>query len=321
MDSPVQVAENLLHAFWRILQRPDFVIAVLFGAAATIQRWWRKAHRKAMEPVVRSWPSVPASIDVVSSTVRQEPDNKRSYYVAVLSYFYRNPDLQMGEYEREFPLQAIAQRWAAQFKGRTVMVHVNPADPADSVLLAADLEGLTLHSADSIEDAVRTEKTPVLPHAYRFLAAVCQLVSMAGIGLSVAVLFGTIAGSAWALQKTLLWLGLGMLAFTTVAALVVSYQFAHEGKADPFWRSYILWCPQWMRWANQVAAPFWLAIWFLSVIAPALPAVTHVWLLKLAPFVPSFLGIWLFLAEASFHTAILRSQEDPRAWQNALRDP
>ncbi len=321
MDSPAQYAENLLHAFWRIVQRPDVVIAVLIGVAATLQRWWRIARRKAKEPVVRAWPSLPASIDVVSTTVRQAPDNKRSYYVAVLSYFYRNPELQMGEYEREFPLQAVAQRWAAQFKGRTVMVHVNPANPAESVLLAADLEGLTLHSDDSIEEAVRIEKTPVLPHAYRFLAAFCQLLSMAGIGLSVVVLFGTIAGAPWALQKSLLWLGLGMLVFTSVAAFVVGFHFESDNKTESFWRSYVLWCPRWMRWANQVAAPVWFTIWFLSVVAPALPAVTHVWLLKFAPFIPPLLGIWFFLAEASFHTAILRSQEDPRAWQNALREP
>jgi hypothetical protein len=88
------------------------------------------------------WTSVSAAIDVVSVGQRTEETcygERILGYLATLTYFYRNPDLQMGEYSRMFDAENDAQTWAASNKGRTVMVHVDPRNPSKSVLRMEDL--------------------------------------------------------------------------------------------------------------------------------------------------------------------------------------
>jgi hypothetical protein len=86
----------------------------------------------------RDWPTVSATIDIVSVVKQVTPTGKGDIvsYLATLTYFYRNPDLQTGDYCREFDPdeEADAQAWAASYKGSTVLVHVDPRDPARSVL-------------------------------------------------------------------------------------------------------------------------------------------------------------------------------------------
>jgi hypothetical protein len=60
-------------------------------------------------------------------------------YLATLTYFYRNPELQMGEYSRMFDEEKEAQDWVAPYKGRPVIVHVDPRDPSQSVLRKEEL--------------------------------------------------------------------------------------------------------------------------------------------------------------------------------------
>jgi len=60
-------------------------------------------------------------------------------YAAALTYFYRNPELQMGEFSRMFDEEADAQAWVARYKGRTVIIHVDPRHPSRSVLRKEDL--------------------------------------------------------------------------------------------------------------------------------------------------------------------------------------
>jgi hypothetical protein len=58
----------------------------------------------------------------------------------LLTYVYRNPELQTGDYDKECYSEDEARAWAESVKGSTVMVHVDPKDPANSVLRAEDLE-------------------------------------------------------------------------------------------------------------------------------------------------------------------------------------
>lgn len=90
----------------------------------------------------RDWAAVSAIIDVISvipHMVETRYDERVMGYIATLTYFYRNPDLQMGEYSRMFDEENDAQVWAASYKGRTVMVHIDPRDPTNSVLRKEDL--------------------------------------------------------------------------------------------------------------------------------------------------------------------------------------
>ncbi len=91
----------------------------------------------------RDWATVTALIDVVT-VVPQYGQSRQGVtrvigYLATLTYFYHNPELQMGEYSRMFDSEEEAKAWTASFKGKTVMVHVDPRDPSSSVLRMEEL--------------------------------------------------------------------------------------------------------------------------------------------------------------------------------------
>jgi Protein of unknown function (DUF3592) len=86
----------------------------------------------------RNWPTASANIDIVS--VADVTDDARyPSYLATLTYIYRNPEQQMGDYSRRFGNENDAQAWANSYKGETVQVHVDPRDPTRSVLREEDL--------------------------------------------------------------------------------------------------------------------------------------------------------------------------------------
>jgi hypothetical protein len=93
----------------------------------------------------RNWPTVSAAVDVVSvafcedNTPPLKADLNFPYYLATLTYFYRNPEQQTGDYSRRFGDKDEAQAWANSYKGSTFMVHVDPRHPTRSVLREEDL--------------------------------------------------------------------------------------------------------------------------------------------------------------------------------------
>jgi len=105
-------------------------------------RYWRFFTQWLRGVWGRDWAPVSAIIDVVSVVVKTEQGRYGEYvvgYLATLTYFYRNPELQMGEYSRVFDEEDEARAWAASYKGRTVMVHVDPRDLSNSVLRKEEL--------------------------------------------------------------------------------------------------------------------------------------------------------------------------------------
>jgi len=113
---------------------PFIAAAVIVSVAATQWRFfvqWLRGIRGG------DWPTISAVIDIVSVVEqRGGKGNGIIGYLATLAYFYRNPELQTGEYCRMFDPdeEEDAQAWTASYKGSTVMVHVDPQDPSRSVL-------------------------------------------------------------------------------------------------------------------------------------------------------------------------------------------
>ena len=109
---------------------------------SVVVRYWRFFAQWLSGIRGRDWPPVLAVVDVVSVVVQTERGRYGERvigYLATLTYFYRNPELQMGEYSRMFDEEAEAQAWAASYKGRTVTVHVDPRVISRSVLRKEEL--------------------------------------------------------------------------------------------------------------------------------------------------------------------------------------
>lgn len=118
-----------------------FAGAIIASTASSWQFWLQRM--KGIRG--RSWPTVSATIDLTSVQKRVEPGGKGPpiiTYVVLLTYVYRNPEMQTGDYDREFGNEGEAKDWAAACKGRTVTVHVDPKDPANSVLSREELEAV-----------------------------------------------------------------------------------------------------------------------------------------------------------------------------------
>jgi hypothetical protein len=120
---------------------PVFLIA-LIPAVAILSGTYRQFFVQWFNGVRgRNWPTVSAIIDLVSVQKRVQSTGKGDIvtYVALLTYVYRNPDLQTGDYDKSFDVEEEARAWANSYKGCTVIVHVDPRNPARSALRADDL--------------------------------------------------------------------------------------------------------------------------------------------------------------------------------------
>jgi hypothetical protein len=120
-----------------------FPVIAAVAVVAVIASKWRVFVQWLHGVGGRHWPEVSATIEIVSvvKQVTQTGKGDIVSYLASLTYFYRNPDLQTGDYCREFKAdeEADAQAWANSYKGSSVLVHVDPHDPSRSVLRKEEL--------------------------------------------------------------------------------------------------------------------------------------------------------------------------------------
>lgn len=302
-----QHAYKLLKAVFKLLTRPEIIWPVIAALGGFNLPWIRKWRQGIKARRVRDWFSVPAAIDVVS--VVERTVDKRHYFAATLTYFYRRPELQMGEYDREFPQRTPAQEWVKQFKGRQVMVHVNPKNPANSVLLDSDLDGLDTHLMPSPAAPPRLDAPPSLSLGYRSVCAVGETVSIAGLAMSIVLLWASVAAGGRQRMAGLLWTGGAMLVVAFLAFLVVWFHLQGEESARSFLHTYKLWCPAWMQWSLKVSGVALGLAYVVGLLGESLPSALMLWMKGLVPHLPYIIGCWGFLLCASFHSAVLRSQE------------
>jgi hypothetical protein len=122
-------------------------VAVIVRVVGVITRYWRFVEQWVNGIRGKDWGPISAVIDVVSvveQTEQTRGGERTIGYLATLTYFYRNPDLQMGEYCKMFDMEAEANQWVGQLKGRNLMIHVDPRDPSSSVLRPKELDTMIL---------------------------------------------------------------------------------------------------------------------------------------------------------------------------------
>jgi hypothetical protein len=306
MLAPAQLAHHLLDDAFKLLKRPDYIWLIFGAVSGLCAPWVRKWQKQVKTRTVRDWLSVSASIDVVS--VAERRDDKKHYYAAVLTYFYRRPDLQIGEYEREFPTKAAAQQWVKQFKGRSVMVHVNPQNPADSFLLDSDLEGLDTHHTHGMAAPTAIVMPPALPPGYRFLCGLGEVLSIAGVATCAVLLAMSHSTGGKMHQQWIFWAAGSMLVFTFVSMYAVQFNI-HFTESHNFLSNCKQWTPAWMRWSLKISVALFIPLLFLDRLSVNLPPALQLWMDGLASRLPYLLAGMVFLFTASFHSAILRSQE------------
>lgn len=320
MQASAHSVEHLLRAFATMLKEPRFWGPVIAVAAGASGRWYRKIRVRAKARAGSDWPTVSAVIDVVSVSAKTVVQDGVGY-VASLTYFYRNPELQTGDYRREFAGKEEARRWSSQFKGCSVFVHVDPRDPANSVLLDKDLAGLDLHQPFRTETrlaatAFKTaEPLPVaapqiLSPGYRLLCGLAELVSTAGLATCAVLLAISLMRGGRDRPHAFYWVGGAMLASSLAATLVVYIHLMRSEQGRWLLKAHKRWAPAWMRWSLRVTAAFvGFILPGLRLFREALPFLGPL-MNTLAPYAAYVLFGWIFLVSAAFQGAILRSQEE-----------
>ena len=311
---------TLARSVVRVITQPRVFIPAILLAWFFTGKMRAKLRQKARERQVENWPPITATIDVIA-VVKQNIGEKASFYMAELTYFYRNPELQMGEYQRRFGANDQAKAWAAQFKGRTVLVHVNPTDPSDSVLLERDLAGNDL--VTHLPPPSPTQDWLTVPHVispgFRMLCAISEIVGLSGLSTSVVMLGACVATHGKLSPHGFLWAGGIMLGWCLLSAIAIGVHLGRSDEGRWLLRSYKQWCPGWMRWAVNLTgglgafAPFsHLFNWFDTFGHLGRYLAHQPWAQALVPYLPYAVGCWVFFVTTAFLAAILRSQEELR---------
>jgi hypothetical protein len=291
-----------------MLRDPGFFLFIVATIGGIVLRFSSRLRGKLHGAESRNWPAHSAAIDVVS-VVEIGSRDEITGYAATLTYFYRTPELQVGEYQRHFPLKSAAENWVEQFKSRNVMVHVNPKRPADSVLLEEDVEAITLRPAPGIKEALRMEKIPELPRGYRILSAISETVGMAGLAVSATVFFICLRSGGEPVRASVLWSIGSILAFTAISMFIVVLRAEDEDEYHSFSRRFSIWCPAWMRWVLSIGGGIFAIFWLIAKIDPGLAKYLLLGAGSLLPIL--WLG-WCLLITTGFHLAIVRSQGQSR---------
>ena len=121
-------------------------IAMAVVGVSVASRYWRFFVQWFDGVRGKDWQVVSAVVDVVSVVVQTEQTRYGERvigYQGTLTYFYKNPELQMGEYARMFDTESEAKEWTASLKGLNAMVHVDPRDGTRSVLRKEELDAVT----------------------------------------------------------------------------------------------------------------------------------------------------------------------------------
>jgi hypothetical protein len=318
MFAPAQIGDRLIAGAAAIFRQPGLVILAGVVVAVAARSWQKKWQKGQRSRAALNWPTVTATIQVATAT-NYELVNKPPFYVATLTYFYRNPDLQMGDFKRNFGSKDQAKAWAAQFKGRTVPVHVNPRDPTDSVLLDRDVAGsdFAMHAPMKVGGPALDEMPQVISQTFRLICGLAEIAGLAGLATSAVLLALNIAMHGKLRPYAYFWIGGVLLGVCLASVIMVQIQLRRTEEGRWLLKSYKRWCPGWMRWSLNLTGgsvafkPLFHLLNLVHLIAPhSSHWMNQPWAQALAPYVPYAIGGWLFFIVTAFHAALLRSQEE-----------
>jgi len=318
MLAPAQIASGLLYRVLVLFQLPGLGVPLALVLLYVVNRWWTKRKKQERARAAPNWPTVTATIEVPAVVQQVTPETSHQF-VASLTYFYRNPELQMGEYRRSFATKEQAKQWSAQFKGRTVLVHVNPSDATESVLLERDIAGtdLVVHAPAGPGTPPLSEMPQVISPAYRLICGLGELTGLAGLAMSAVLLCVNIAMRGRLSPLGFYWAGGCLLGLCIAAAAAVYIHLMRDEQGRWLLRSYKRWCPGWMRWSLNLtggSAALKPLVHFLNLIhifsRASFRFLNQPWAHALAPYVPYVIGCWVFFVATAFHAALLRSQEE-----------
>jgi hypothetical protein len=306
-----QPGRTLLNGLFQLLKHPQIYGLLFAFVGGALSRSWRKAKRARKGRTSTSWPTVAATVDVTTVAKRSDAD-KKVFWVATLTYFYRLPDLYVGDYEREFQVESEARQWVSQFKNRLVTVRVNPAKSSESMLLDSDLEGMTAPTAILPESTGEGSQTPVLPPNSLYACTAAELLSIVGLAISSVLLAVGVASGGKVQPVGAMWAGGVVLAMAVLATIFTVAGFSRGGSKESFWRSYRQWCPAWVRWCVEGAGAGIGALMALDAMHFELPGSLRHGMPLFGVSLSSLVAFWCFLGMTAFHAALLRSQEEVR---------
>jgi hypothetical protein len=316
MFAPAQAGGLLGYGESALLRRPGVLVVAAIVVLALFRKWWKAYRERARKKAALNWPIVTATIEVPEVLQNVTVEDK---YIVALTYFYRNPELQMGEFRRSFPTKDHAKQWAGQFKGRSVPVHVNPNDPTDSVLLDRDVAGsdFAMQAPLAVAGPALDEMPQVISSTLRLVCGLAEIAGLAGLATSAVLLAVNIAMHGKLRPYGYFWTGGILLGVCVASAIVVQIELRRTEEGRWLLKSYRRWCPGWMRWSlkltggSAVFKPLWHLLNLIHLFAPhSSHWMNQPWAQALAPYVPYAIGCWLFFMITAFHAALLRSQEE-----------
>ena len=126
---------------WAILI--GLVSFILYGI---VTDYWPRFVQRWREKQARDWPTTPAVIVISVADTRRDTTGESVIisHLVLLTYSYRNPELQTGDYTRHFDNEYDAQDWADLCKDRKITVRVDPQNSTRSVLRTEELDAALL---------------------------------------------------------------------------------------------------------------------------------------------------------------------------------
>jgi hypothetical protein len=298
---------HFVHALWLLVTNgfrdlfwPTFFLVAWIVRRVQIWRYHRRSENS------RKWPAVTAKVEVVSAVPKFET-NQKAYYSGVLTYFYHHPELETGEFERPFMNQSEAREWAEGYKGRSVLIHVNPRDASESYLLQSELPEVITAPRGMSFAMSQPKMNRQVSTMQRLANDLSLMLSWIGLGLCFLMLYVHFAGfhTEWRYWLMGICIGCGVLAVAFSFYVDLKLMDDDEGKGETGAQKFQ--SPIWIRASMYVAGFLSANVYVLLAVKDDLPEFIRARMMSQTTTFFSLFGIWGFLFLIALLTARQRS--------------